>query len=1336
MHSFLRMRNGLWIGLCALALTALVVDMAEARPRPGNRNKGFRLFARPLGALVINRIYCGLSSTGEICVDSTNSSTIGGGFWPKGTADNYVFNSGIQVAGLIGPDANPEWAGDTTGAQFFSPRGDNVGEEIRPIFNASNPDDVANWPEAAFVPAGDASEELFDPLLRGRLQASQGDVWFLSWEGNPAFAAGREHPLGILVEQRGLGYNFPSGNEDILYFIYTFYNVTSRDPGAYAAVRPGMQEILAEAGERFQDVNEQRFNIEIPDAGYTISSLFAAFGADMDVAEAGANFASVNVPFSLGYTYEHTFSPGAGWTFDPSIFSPPFFAGSGFVGVKYLKSPVDPNTGEEVGLTLFSNTINGGAFDDPQNVVQLYRYLSNNISVAAGDAACNTGDPRSTRICYINNGQEDDMRFFQASGPLELAPGAFGSIVVAYIFAAPVSVGACVGPGTCDLKPGDPTRLSDPARLAAGANAIDSVSGFAGFRGATPEGTVVQDSISVVPGSLLGKSLVAQEVFRNRFLLPFAPETPDFFLIPGNNNVTVLWRPTASESTGDPFFVIANAATTPEGAPNPLYDPNYRQSDVEGYRVYRGRVDSPQSLQLLAQFDYAGTTISDFQGQVNPIDACAPEIGIVDECPAAFDPVTPGVPRTVSVQVPLVGPIVQSLLAPRGRAALATGTAILLAADTAVVGEASGCLTFGNPAECELRDTGIPFVYVDETARNNLRYFYAVTAFDINSFQSGPSSLESPRTTKSVTPSATASNVALAPAAEFNIIGEDDNEIPSGTTPFTIDASTGRFPGLPPSNLQIEGQIAQTVLALATPLSGTGITATIDSVKARFNGEAYPLDNIPSFACLGLENTQGLCHEYFVTYAGPVGNVQTRTVVRVPILAIFGEPILVENRVNPGPVGLDPTTEAQFGLPAGINPPAAGLNVTVSRHGENSAGENFFGRRVGGAAAGSTVAALNTSPGGSRWFEGANETLDDPAYAIRVGHLTGVDSIFAPLSHIDQNPVAPNPDPVAGAVQAPPASVCMQMYNYVASTFGRQADIEVVWGAGGTLASVRDLSTNVSVPFKETPQSSYGFVTDNNGNGAVDWLDIIPVEEMAQAHVHSGFCTDAANVAIPVALPAPGAGARLTEAAVSTPVSILAAGTQPSAHTVTGQGFGLYLAGHFHIFQLTGGVLPAEGTRWVLRSVTGPVRAATGPESTNPEGYTFVQRAGNPAVAGLRFRFVTTGGTVVRTPSESDLAQVHTVPDPYYVTNAFEQTTDTKVIKFVNLPSQAIIRIYSSSGVLVDLIEHNSSTFGGSEDWNVRNRNNQVVASGVYFYHLESGGARRVGRFTVVNFAQ
>ena len=87
---------------------------------------------------------------------------------------------------------------------------------------------------AARVPSGDATEDLFNPLLRGRAVGSQGDVWWLSWDGNPGLNAGRSHPLGVMVEQRGLGWNFPVGNEDIVYFVYTFYNVTASDPAAYA----------------------------------------------------------------------------------------------------------------------------------------------------------------------------------------------------------------------------------------------------------------------------------------------------------------------------------------------------------------------------------------------------------------------------------------------------------------------------------------------------------------------------------------------------------------------------------------------------------------------------------------------------------------------------------------------------------------------------------------------------------------------------------------------------------------------------------------------------------------------------------------------------------------------------------------------------------------------------------------------------------------------------------------------------------------------------------------------------------------------------------------------
>ena len=43
---------------------------------------------------------------------------------------------------------------------------------------------------------------------------------------------------------------------------------------------------------------------------------------------------------------------------------------------------------------------------------------------------------------------------------------------------------------------------------------------------------------------------------------------------------------------GDPYYVVASDPGSPV-EPNVLYDPNYRNFDVEGYRIYRGRVDAP-----------------------------------------------------------------------------------------------------------------------------------------------------------------------------------------------------------------------------------------------------------------------------------------------------------------------------------------------------------------------------------------------------------------------------------------------------------------------------------------------------------------------------------------------------------------------------------------------------------------------------------------------------------------------------------------------------------------------------------------------------------------------
>ncbi|MBA3345496.1 MAG: T9SS type A sorting domain-containing protein [Gemmatimonadales bacterium] len=154
-----------------------------------------------------------------------------------------------------------------------------------------------------------------------------------------------------------------------------------------------------------------------------------------------------------------------------------------------------------------------------------------------------------------------------------------------------------------------------------------------------------------------------------------------------------------------------------------------------------------------------------------------------------------------------------------------------------------------------------------------------------------------------------------------------------------------------------------------------------------------------------------------------------------------------------------------------------------------------------------------------------------------------------------------------------------------------------------------------------------------------------------------------------------------------------------------------------------------------MRSYTGAIAGGQGQGGDQGE-YVFTPAVRPFTAVGAEARLSFDVSNRVVATQANDLENVHTVPDPYYVTSSFEQTTDNKIIKFVNLPAAATIRIYSSSGVLVALLNHNSGTLGGSIDWNVRNRNEQVVASGVYFYHVEAGDARRVGRFTVVNFAQ
>jgi hypothetical protein len=1270
--------------VAALMLVAFATQLAAAaaRPEPGARRSrtGFNLFAEVFTLFLVNRVACGVNNLGEICTDPGNSPIGGGGFWPRGTPDQYIFNSGLQLAGIVDPAAGFAWAGDTTGAYFMDARGtQQQGEGITAVYNSLDPADAQAWPVGAVV----RDTAVYDAVLIGRNTISQQDLWNRSWDGNPNLLSGRTHPMGVLVETRGLAWNFPSGNEDILYFVFNFYNVTARNSAVYANLDPAIRDEIAALGQRYADQVQATLGVTLPADGYAIKETYAAFTMDPDVGDASHNYSTAILPFSLAIAYKADWYEPT-WVFPPDIFGAPFAAAPGFVGVKYLKSPADPATGEEFGLTMFSNTRNAAtAFPDPVGVNQLWRYLSG--KVGAGDNPCTGNAPQAVvverRWCFQDT-QDVDTRFYQSSGPFTLEPGQVFTIVVAYVHAAaiPTFQGQQLFTiGTTMAAPGNPASGADIAGDPASTlRPIDRVAGWLSEFDEDQDGEISQYEVTTVPRSILQKSLVAQEVYDKKFLLPSAPEAPSFYLVPGNNQVSVVWQPSVTEQTGDPYFVIANDPTSA------LFDPNFRQIDVEGYRIYRGRTAG--DLNLIAQFDYSGTYFRDFTGAID-YGQCAPELGIYTACPETFDfPIS----NTGDFHdVDIASPLVQ--VPAGGRVELADGSVFVVTRDDAVVGA-------GFP---ELANTGVPFMFIDNGVVNSLTYFYAVTAFDVNSVNSGPSSLESARIARPVTPKALSPNVTEAELS-FGLFGDDDVQLDPNAL-VTIDPATGVFSGkMAPTN-SLAAAFAPLVPQLLPALD---LEARIDSLVAH---------SYTDYSCAG--NGLGSCYTTHLTFTKD--GVETRDSLNVnwPVWSSFGEPTLIESGLGSVKIPIDPASAARFGIPDTAAAFTAQLSAKFRQYIDFSSFEGQAARRSTGTAFMASGASI--SAGGSRWFAGNNETEPHPGYGIRVGTLPGVDSVWAPINHTDV-------DPGTAGAQIYAGSSVMQCFGYALAGLSRHADVRLTWGANGTIASVRDVTHNVDVEFKPNPQASYGFIGDFNGNGFLDYRDYHFLETMSQLAEDFGFCghTD----------PGPGARSSLVAQPVVLPVSFSGAATPTGTN---GTGFGLYINGERYLFAMPGGALPAEGTVWTLRTYAGIVRASSGAATFTPSGYSFVARERSPSIPGLRVVFSIPTSTSLTPETAESVARVHTVPDPYYVTNAMELTTNRKVLKFVNLPPQAIIRIYSVSGVLVRVIEHNDQGLGGEAEWDLRNRNNQFVASGVYFYHVETAaGNKKVGRFTVVNYAQ
>ncbi|MGQ9642908.1 MAG: hypothetical protein ACUVT3_03515, partial [Ignavibacterium sp.] len=105
------------------------------------------------------------------------------------------------------------------------------------------------------------------------------------------------------------------------------------------------------------------------------------------------------------------------------------------------------------------------------------------------------------------------------------------------------------------------------------------------------------------------------------------------------------------------------------------------------------------------------------------------------------------------------------------------------------------------------------------------------------------------------------------------------------------------------------------------------------------------------------------------------------------------------------------------------------------------------------------------------------------------------------------------------------------------------------------------------------------------------------------------------------------------------------------------------------------------------------------------------------------------------------LERVKAVPNPYVVSNVFEQPLPPtvrgrgeRVIYFTNLPPKSRVHIYTSSGSHVRTLEHDGDLNDGTIAWDVRTKEGLDVAYGVYFYVVEIDGVsdKKTGKLAII----
>jgi len=139
-------------------------------------------------------------------------------------------------------------------------------------------------------------------------------------------------------------------------------------------------------------------------------------------------------------------------------------------------------------------------------------------------------------------------------------------------------------------------------------------------------------------------------------------------------------------------------------------------------------------------------------------------------------------------------------------------------------------------------------------------------------------------------------------------------------------------------------------------------------------------------------------------------------------------------------------------------------------------------------------------------------------------------------------------------------------------------------------------------------------------------------------------------------------------------------------------------------------------------------------------GSVFALRTTKPFDRNDYFSFTMSGNVVTAATATNELSNIYTVPDPYVAASSLEQhlvSLDAgrgdRRIDFVNLPMECSISILTSSGRLVRVLHHASTSENGREPWDLRTKDGLEVTHGVYLWVVEAPGiGKQTGKLSVI----